>query len=335
MSAQDDFGAVVRDRNMSARIFRSLEEARGQFAASALAIGNFDGVHIGHKTLLQETRKFAAKRGLRASVLTFYPHPTAIVAPDRKPQLICTLGQRLRLLEAIGAEQICVLPFTHEVAQLSPEQFVHEILLGVLNTKAVFVGENFRFGHKQAGTPETLRNFERQGALEAYFVRPVTYRGEVVSSSIIREYLKNGKVARAGRLLGRCFFIEGDVVAGRGVGSTQLVPTLNVRPQPEQLVPRGIYVTETTDTARGRRWQSITNVGTSPTFGTNETMIETYLLSSFDGLTPENIRVDFRYWLRWETWFPSVADLRSQILKDVSRAKSYWRRVANHVASIY
>jgi riboflavin kinase/FMN adenylyltransferase len=103
---------------------------------------------------------------------------------------------------------------------------------------------------------------------------------------------------------------------------------LNVRPQPQQILPRGIYVTETFDAVRNRRWQSITNVGTSPTFGTNEMTIETYLLSEFDGLTPENIRVDFRLFLRWETWFPTVDELRVQIVKDVARAHAYWRRVA-------
>lgn len=320
---------------MSARVFRSLDEARGQFAASALAIGNFDGVHIGHQALIEGTRNFAEPRDLVPSVLTFHPHPTAVVAPDRKPPMICTLEQRIRLLQAAGAKQVLVLPFTQDVARLSPDEFVCDILINVLNTKAVFVGRNFRFGHKQAGTPETLRTWGGKCGFEAQFIDPISYRGQVVSSSLIREYLKNGNVSRAGRLLGRCFFVEGEVVAGRGVGSKQLVPTLNVRPEPEQVVPRGIYVTETLDLARDRRWQSITNVGTSPTFGTNETTIETYLLSEFDGLTPESIRVEFRRWVRWETWFPTVADLKVQIFKDVARAQAYWRRVANRVPSIY
>jgi riboflavin kinase / FMN adenylyltransferase len=320
---------------VSAQIFRSREEARGRFAPSALAIGNFDGVHIGHRALLAQASAFARAHRLSSSVLTFDPHPTAVVAPDRTPLMICTLEQRLQLLEAAGAEQILVLPFTEEIARLSPEQFISGVLIDVLNTRAVLVGQNFRFGHKQAGTPETLRNLGKQYGFEARFIDPVTWRGEIVSSSVIREYLKNGNVSRAARLLGRCFFIEGDVVAGRGVGSKQLVPTLNVRPQAKQLVPRGIYVTETIDVARNRRWQSITNVGVSPTFGTNETMIETYLLSAFDGLTPERIRVEFRRFVRWETWFPSVDDLRVQIFKDVARAQAYWRRVGKHAPSLY
>jgi riboflavin kinase/FMN adenylyltransferase len=320
---------------MSGRIFRSLDDARAHFAPSALAIGNFDGVHIGHQALLAATSTFAARNGLAPSVLTFHPHPTAIVAPERKPPMICTLEQRIELLGAAGAEQILVLPFTAEVARFSPEHFVSEILVAALRTKAVFVGQNFRFGHKQAGTSSVLCELGDRFGFSSHFIDPVKYRGEIVSSSAIRESLKNGKVSRAGRLLGRCFFIEGDVVAGRGVGSKQLVPTLNVRPHPDQLVPRGIYATETADILRGRRWQSITNVGTSPTFGTNETTIETYLLSDFDGLAPETIRVEFHHWIRWETWFPSVDALRAQILKDVARAQAYWRRVHKRVPSIY
>jgi riboflavin kinase/FMN adenylyltransferase len=320
---------------MSGRIFKSLEEARGSFAPCALAIGNFDGVHIGHQALLRSAKAFATANGLAPSVLTFDPHPTAIVAPERKPLLICTLEQRLELLRAAGAEQVLVLPFNEQVAQLTPEQFIRQILVDVLHTKAVFVGRNFRFGHKQAGTPETLREWGQRLGFVPHFLDPVKCRGEIVSSSAIREHLKNGKVNHAARLLGRWFFVEGDVVAGRGVGSKQLVPTLNIRPATGQIVPRGIYATETIDLHRNRRWQSITNVGTSPTFGTNETTIETYLLSPFDGLTPESIRVEFRFWIRWETWFPTVDELRVQILKDVERAQAYWRRVEKQVASIY
>lgn len=320
---------------MSARVYRDLDEACGQFSPCSLAIGNFDGVHIGHQALLNRTQQYATGHGLVPSALTFHPHPAAVVAPERMPPLICTLDQRIQLLEKTGAQQIVVLPFTEEVSRLSPQQFVSQILIDLLKVKAVFVGENFHFGHKQAGTPATLRDLGRQFGFESYFIQPVCYRGQMVSSSLIRQYLIDGNASRAGRLLGRCFFVEGDVVAGRGVGSQQLVPTLNVRPARGQLVPRGIYVTETADLDRDRTWQSITNVGTSPTFGTNETTIETYLLSEFDGLTPARIRVEFRHFIRWETWFPSVDELRAQIMKDVARAQAYWRRVARPVSSVY
>src|SRR5579863_395713 len=147
---------------MTTRVFRTLDEARGQFAPSALAIGNFDGVHIGHQALLVETKRTANETGATPSVLTFHPHPTAVVAPDRTPPLISTLEQRLELLKAVGVEQILVLPFTSEVAALTPQEFVSQVLVDVLKTKSVFVGQNFRFGHKQAGTPEVLEQLGQQ-----------------------------------------------------------------------------------------------------------------------------------------------------------------------------
>lgn len=308
-------------------IFRSPEEARGRFGPCALTIGNFDGVHIGHQALVAATASCALENNLVPAVLTFDPHPTAIVAPERTPQLICTLDQRLRFLESAGAEHIFVLPFTEQVAHLSPGEFVWQFLLNALNAKAIFVGENFRFGHKQSGTPETLQTLGQQYGFTTHFLKPVSFRGQIVSSSLVRQNLAAGNVSRAGRLLGRCFLLEGPVVSGRGIGSKQTVPTLNLRPVPGQIVPRGIYITETIDRENGRRWQSVTSVGTNPTFGETDLTIETFLLAPpFDGQTPKQIEVLFRRFIRPEQTFANAQALKAQILKDVSKAQSYWRR---------
>jgi riboflavin kinase / FMN adenylyltransferase len=314
-------------------VFSSIEEAEGRFGPSALAIGNFDGVHIGHQALLSKTVAFASQNGLIPAVLTFDPHPTAVVAPDRVPLMICSLEERLRLLTAAGAVHILVLPFTEAIARLSPQDFVSKILTNALSTKAVFVGENFRFGHQQAGTANTLRALAVQFGFVSQFVSPVSFRGEIVSSSAIRQYLSSGNVVRAGRLLGRCFSVEGPVVSGHGVGSKQTVPTLNLLPVPGQLVPRGVYVTETIDPAANRRWPSITNTGTRPTFGGDQVTIETFLLGTLDGPSPEGIRVHFRRFLRAERQFPTPEALKTQILKDVARARAYWRRLSKTVLS--
>ena len=312
---------------MSAAVFRSLEEARGGFGPCALSIGNFDGVHIGHRALIAEVVRFAAENGVAPGVLTFHPHPTVVVAPERTPLMITTLEQRIRLLESAGVTRILVLPFTSEVARLSPREFAEGILVQALGTKAVFVGENFHFGHRQAGTPETLRALGEEFGFVSHFMQPVMWRSEVVSSSAIRGYLKAGKVGRAGRLLGRCFSLEGAVVAGHGVGSRQTVPTLNLRPVEGQLVPRGVYITETREESGGRRWQSITNCGIRPTFGGDELTIETFLLSLFEEPRPEGIEVYFRRFVREERQFPSPKALKAQIFKDVGRARAYWRRL--------
>jgi riboflavin kinase / FMN adenylyltransferase len=313
---------------MSSEVFHSLDEARRRFGPCALTIGNFDGVHIGHQVLLAETIGYAKKRNIAPAVLTFHPHPAAIVAPERVPALICTLEQRVALLSSAGAERILVLPFTSQIARLTPDEFVSQILVDALQTQAVVVGENFRFGYKQAGNPEVLRALGTRYGFVSQFLKPVTFRGEIVSSSLIRRYLAAGKVSRAGRLLGRCFFVEGPIVAGHGVGSKQTVPTLNVRPDPGQLVPRGVYVTETVDLLTTRRWPSITNVGVRPTFEGNELTIETFLLSSLKDESPERIRVNFRRFVRPERKFANPEALKTQIFKDVSTAQKYWRRVA-------
>jgi riboflavin kinase / FMN adenylyltransferase len=311
---------------MSGTVFRSLDEARGRFGPCALTIGNFDGVHIGHQALLAQTVDCAATNNIAPAVLTFDPHPAAVVAPERVPAMICTLEQRLELLSAAGAKRIFVLPFTAAVARLTPEQFVSQILVDVLETQAVFVGDNFRFGHRQAGNPDVLRALGVQYGFVSQFVQPVSFRGEIVSSSLIRHYLGSCNVSRAARLLGRCFFVEGLIVAGHGVGSKQTVPTLNLRPDPGQLVPRGVYVTETIH--RARRSPSITNVGVRPTFGGDELTIETFLLSALEGRTPERIKVEFRRFVRAERQFANPEELKTQILKDVATAQKYWRRIA-------
>ncbi len=228
-----------------ATIFRSLDEARSRFGPCAASIGNFDGVHIGHQALLRSVVEFASQANVAPAVLTFHPHPTVIVAPERTPPMICTLEQRIRLLADAGAGRIFVLPFTPEIARLSPEAFVSQILVDTLQAQAVFVGENFRFGHKQAGTSDTLRVLGEKFGFQPHFLKPVTWRGEIVSSSAVRQRLEKSNVSRAGHLLGHCYSVEGPIVAGHGIGSKQTVPTLNLEPPAGQLIPRGVYVTET------------------------------------------------------------------------------------------
>lgn len=298
------------------------------FPPCALAIGNFDGVHLGHQALVAATVAYAEQRGLLPAVLTFDPHPTHIVAPHRIPPLICSLAERIRLLQEAGAREIYVEPFTNELAALTPREFVLQILIGKRKAKAVFVGENFCFGAQKAGTPEVLRTLGAELGFDTHFLPPVRYRQEIVSSSAIRRYLSEGRVSRANRLLHRCFALNGPVVSGHGIGSKQTVPTLNLRPAPDQLVPHGVYVTETLELPTGRRWQSITNAGVRPTFGGEELTVETFLLSPFEEPTPTDIRVEFRRFVRPEQQFPDAGSLKAQILRDVQRAQTYWRRVS-------
>jgi len=311
------------------RLFQALDEVPADFGPSALTIGNFDGVHIGHRRILRRVRQLADEHGWKASVLTFDPHPAQVVAPDRAPQLMTTPQQRAELMRDAGIEQVLILPFTPEVAGLTAEQFVQNILVASLGARAVVVGANFRFGNKKAGDTRLLETLGKRLGFLTEIVPAVMCRRMRVSSSALREAVTAGDVSRAGRLLMRPYALEGAVVPGRGEGAKKTVPTLNVAPRTE-LSPRvGVYVTRTRDLADGRTWESVTNVGYRPTFGASERLtIETFLLEPLTGKTPHSIRVEFLRRVRDERKFESPEALKAQILKDVTRARAYFRRTA-------
>jgi riboflavin kinase / FMN adenylyltransferase len=317
------------------KIYRSLDETPANFGPSALTIGNFDGVHYGHRRILRRLVQLARSRGWKPSVLTFDPHPTRVVAPDRAPRLMTTVERRTELMREEGVEQALILPFTAELAKLSPEQFVHDILVDRLGARAVLVGDNFRFGHRHAGNVAMLAELGRRLGFETEVVPAVACRGRIVSSSGIRGLVESGQVAAAGRLLLRPYAIEGDVVSGRGVGSKQTVPTLNLATGAELIPARGVYVTCTRDLDADRRWNSITNIGYRPTFGaSDELTIETFLLEPLTGETPHRIRVEFLRRVREERKFDSPDALRAQILKDVGAAQRYFRRLRAWVGRV-
>ncbi len=312
------------------RIFRSLEEAKPIFGPSALTIGNFDGVHAGHRRILRRVGELARENGWKPSVLTFDPHPTKIVAPARSPRLMTTPEQRCRLMEQEGIEQALILPFTHEVAQLTPERFVREVLVDALGARAVLVGSNFRFGHKHAGDTRLLRDLAAELGFRVEVIPAITVRRSIVSSSEIRRLVERGDVSRACRMLERPFALEGDVVHGHGVGAKQTVPTLNLSTRAEVLPANGVYITRTRDLSSGNSWQSVTNIGYRPTFGGTDLSIETFLLERLEGDAPRHIRVEFLRRLRAEKKFDSPEQLKAQILRDVRRAQAYFRRVPCH-----
>ena len=313
------------------RIFRSLEEAKPVFGPSALTIGNFDGVHAGHRRILRRVSELARQHRWNPSVLTFDPHPAKIVAPARAPRLMTTPEQRCRFMEQEGIRQVLILPFTEALARMSPEEFVRQILVDALGAKAVLVGENFRFGRGQAGDVRLLRELGRELNFLTEVIPAVTLRHSLVSSSEIRRLVDAGDVSRAGRLLGRPFALEGDVVHGHGIGARQTVPTLNLATAAEVLPAVGVYVTRTQDIdgSNGRSWPSVTNVGYRPTFGGTELSIETFLLATLEG-APRRIRVEFLRRLRDEKKFDSPEKLKTQILADVRRAQAYFRRAPCH-----
>jgi riboflavin kinase / FMN adenylyltransferase len=309
-------------------IYRTLAEVPADFGPSALTIGNFDGVHVGHRRIFLRVAALAAEHGWKASALTFDPHPTRIVAPQRTPRLLTSPERRAELMAEAGIEQVVILPFTREVADLAPEEFVRQVVVERLAARAVLVGENFRFGRRQAGTVALLEEVGRRLGFGTEVIRTETCRGRVVSSSAIREAIERGQVASAARFLGRPYALDGEVVKGHGVGSRQTVPTLNLSTVAEVLPARGVYITRTYDLESKRSWNSITNIGYRPTFGAGEELsIETFLLDPLEGPSPLRIRVKFLCRVREERKFETPEALKMQILEDVRVARSYFRRL--------
>jgi riboflavin kinase / FMN adenylyltransferase len=306
-------------------IFRSLAELPSDFGPCAITIGNFDGVHIGHQQILRRVVASAREHGWKAAALTFDPHPTRLVAPARAPRLLTTPEQRARLMLAQDLDEVLILPFTQEIAALTPEEFVRDILSGKLNARAVLVGDNFRFGHRAAGDANTLRELGKRFDFSEQIIHPIAWRGRIVSSSEIRQLIESGEPSRACRMLGRPYALEGMVVPGAGIGSKQTVPTLNLDSKAEVLPKTGVYVTRTKELGSSREWPSITNVGYRPTFNGHGLTIETFLLAPLEGEPPKEISVKFLHWVRDERKFPSPEALKAQIFHDVSRAQSFFR----------
>ena len=310
------------------RLYRSMSEVPADFGPSALTIGNFDGLHAGHRHILARVREIAEDQQLKPSLLSFNPHPMMVVAPERAPRLMTLPDERCELMREQGIQQVVILPFTAEVARLSPEEFVEQMLVKSLGARAVIVGENFRFGHKRAGDTRLLASLGKRLGFALEVIRPVSWRRVRVSSSEIRRLVENGAVARAARLLLRPYALQGRVVHGHGVGARKTVPTLNLAPTSEVLPKGGVYVTRTKDPARGRQWESVTNVGYRPTFGGNDQLsIETFLLDAPPPAPPERIQVEFLWRLRDERKFENPEALKAQILKDVAHARAYFRRL--------
>ncbi len=310
------------------RIYRSLAEIESDAPECALTIGNFDGVHEGHRRILRRVVELSAERHLIPSVLTFDPHPTKIVAPARAPRLLSTLEQRLGLLRKEGIQQVFVLPFDVAFSQLTALDFVRRILVERLHAKAVMVGDNFRFGNKACGDTHLLQQLGIEYGYTTEIIGGVEMRGRLVSSSEVRKLVDRGAVSKACRLLGRPYAVEGEIVHGHGVGSKQTVPTLNLNTKSEILPAVGVYITRTTDLGTARKWPSITNVGYRPTFSGDHLTVETFLLAPLEGDTPQRIQVEFLRRVREERKFDSPEALKTQIFKDVARAKAYFRRTA-------
>jgi riboflavin kinase/FMN adenylyltransferase len=295
---------------------------------TVLTIGNFDGVHVGHQEILREvveraavaaTDSHGAQKELLPAVLTFYPHPARVLRPQQAPSLLESLPLRLADFAAMGIGAALVLKFDADLAQESAEDFVKKYLVDMMRARAVLVGASFRFGHKQLGDVELLRELGRRWGFEVMIVTPVINGGDVVSSTAIREAVRGGRVEDARRMLGRPFALVGEIRPGTGQGRKLVVPTLNLTTEQETLPKTGVYVTETV--LSGGTYRSVTNVGVRPTFDGKRLAIESHLFDFAEALTTGLMKVRFLQRLRDEQKFSGPEALREQVLRDIARAK--------------
>jgi riboflavin kinase/FMN adenylyltransferase len=311
-------------------LFRQLEEVPAGFGPTVLSVGNFDGVHRAHASVLQQVVGRARALGAQSLAVTFEPHPTRILRPHEAPPLITPLTVKLRLLEATGLDAVLVLPFTRDLSLMTPRDFARRILAEKLRVREVHEGANFHFGHRAEGNVERLAEFGREFGFEVRVYPEIRLRGHAVSSSSIRKLIRAGDVARARRLLGRPFAIVNTPGRGRGYGQRYTVPTINLSRYDELTPADGVYITRTS--VAGECFDSVSNVGTRPTFGEESFAIETHLLNFHEiELAPDcEVELTFLRRLRPEIKFPSIDALREQIARDVYAARRYFRLLTRH-----
>ncbi len=302
------------------RIIRHLEASPVRFDSPVVTLGNFDGLHVGHQEILSRVVRQAKVLGGEGIVLTFFPHPAAVLSPERAPTPIGSLRERLARMRGAGVDTVVLSHFTTKFAAIGAEEFVEQYLVGRLNVRKVVIGRSVNFGRGRGGSAATLAEAARRYGFEVEIVGPVMVDGIAVSSTEVRSRLAAGDVTLTARLLGRPYAVEGRVIVGDRRGRTLGFPTANLRPRVAPLVPNGVYAVRVESS--GRSHDAVANVGNNPTFGQGRARTVEAHLFDFDGdLYGERLRVSFVERLRGEMRFPSVAALVDQIQSDARRAR--------------
>ncbi len=287
-----------------------------------LTIGNFDGVHIGHRQLLKKIKEECLQEGLKFAVVTFVPHPQKILQPEKERFLINSFEMRRQLLSSLGVDYLVEMKFTRDFSTLTAEQFVNTYLLPYPGLKKIYLGYDFAFGANKQGGHDLVREICLPKGIEVEIQPAYEYEGQIVSSTLIRQLLLSGEVNKVQTILSRPYYLEGVVIKGEGRGKKIGFPTANVQVSQDLIVPgKGVYITRTT--YKGMTYKSVTNIGHNPTFkDTEQIHIETNLFDFDLDIYGENLEIEFLKKLRDERKFPTVNDLINQIKQDVELAKA-------------
>jgi riboflavin kinase/FMN adenylyltransferase len=319
--------------NSLMRLFHGTDNAE-ILRPTVLTLGVFDGLHIGHQLIMKTVVERARAIGAVPTVITFDPHPRAVLHPESAPPLLQTFDQKVEGFGVLGIEQTIVVRFTKEFSEIGAHEFLRDVVKERLHAQEVYLGKGFAFGHDREGNIDLLKRVGKELGFVAGEVPEVSLRNRRVSSSKIRDLLSRGEVNLARRMLGRPYGVEGRVEHGAERGHQLGFPTANLHPQ-NRVIPRnGVYVTGTLIDAKWRR--SVTNVGLRPTFeSAAEPSVETFVMNWSGDLYGDVVRVRFLHRLRDEQKFSSLDDLKRQISKDVARANNYFSRTATrHMLSV-
>lgn len=287
---------------------------------TALTIGVFDGVHIGHQFLVGKLKEKAAEKGLLSCVVTFHRHPRLVLSPESKVTYLTSLEERIRLLQGLGVEHVVTLSFTPELSQLSAREFI-ALLKKYLRMRRLVIGPDFALGRGREGGSSTLKALGEELDFLVEVVPPMMLQGAVVSSTAIRNALSRGDMTSVSRLLGRRFTLAGEVLKGEERGKTLGFPTANLIPEPEQALPaNGVYATRAflDETI----YQSVTNIGIRPTFGGGRRLVEVHLFDFNGDIYGRELKIELVERLRGEARFSNAEELKAQIMRDVEQARA-------------
>ena len=310
------------------KVISRLEDIAPEYALPIVTMGNFDGVHLGHRKLIQSVVTRAAEIGGTPMAITFYPHPLHMLAPNNAPVQIQTLPQKLAVIESLGIPVTVVIPYNEKLAGTSARDFAIEMLCEKLHISEIYVGPNFAFGHRRQGSINLLKEIGREKGFLAEKIPQVEFRGTRVSSTSVRQAIVYGQVALARRLLARPFTLEGTVIRGAGLGSRLKIPTANMRAENELIPRRGVYMTRLC--IDDNSWAGVTNIGFRPTVNAEEEAalsIETHALDFNQDIYGKRIVVEFWARMRDEHRFASLDELVDRINKDKERTRRYFRRM--------
>ena len=300
----------------------NVENYKEERFGTAIALGNFDGVHLGHGEIISSMVKRSKEMQIKPSILLFNNHTRGIL-DGKQPELLTINEQKREILKNLGVEIIYMIEFNDALMKLSPEEFVQTILVDKLNVKSVTVGFDYRFGHKASGNVELLKELGNKYKFHVSIVEPIFDNKNIISSTRIRKLIRDGDIQLANQMLGRNFSILGEVISGKKRGKGLGFPTANIEKSREQIMPKsGIYLTEII--INNRKRLSVTSIGTNPTFNDNETRIETYILDFDKNIYGELVILEFIKYLRAEKKFDNINELKAQIQEDVDLAKSIY-----------